>query len=83
MVADEKRAGHRGGGDGEVLKDEGEGKESDDEGAAERGEAIEAGFLFLLFWRGCRCFAHRFPPVTREVYRNSCDARRVGLYAVA
>ena len=37
VIANQKRAGHGGRGDGEVLKDEGEDKEGDDDGAADRG----------------------------------------------
>ena len=74
MVADEQGAGHGGGGDDEVLEDEGEGEEDDYDGAKERGETLEGVFVRRP---GGRC-AHRAPPVMREVYRGSaCCALRV------
>jgi hypothetical protein len=56
VVAGEQGAGHRGGGDHEVLKDEGDGKEEEHNGGAEGGEAFEARlFVLRLFGRFAHC----------------------------
>lgn len=51
VVADEKRFDHRGGGDLEVLEDEGHDEEADGEDAADGGQGFERGLgvLGLLF----------------------------------
>ena len=51
MIADEQRLLHGGGGNLEVLEDEGHDKEADGEHGADGGERLEGGLVvFLVLW---------------------------------